>query len=108
MLTINKHTRLCFSDSLEYADIVQMLINLILGVTADKIVSDAPDTALGKVCVHRDAQIYIFNQQTFMLYSEMEKLHVNDVTSTDRYNCAMVSPCVTPEEILNDGTGGRH
>ena len=64
----------------------------MLGVTADKIVSDAPDTALGKICVHRDAQIYIFNQQSFKLYSEMETLHVNDITSTDTYNYAMVSP----------------
>ena len=77
-----------FSDSLECADIVQMIINLMLGVMAE----DAPDTALGKICVRRDARIYIFNQQSFMLYAKMETLHVNDITSTDRYNYAMVSP----------------
>ena len=38
----------------------------------------------------------------------MEKLHVNDITSTDIYYYAMVSPCVAPEEILNDAAGGRH
>ena len=69
-----------------------MIINLMLGVTADKIVFDAPDTALGKICVHRVARIYIFNQQSFMLYSEMETLYVNYITSTDTYNYTMVSP----------------
>ena len=86
MLTIDRQIRIYFSGSLERADIIQMIINLMLGVTADKIVSDAPDTALGKICVHRDARIYIFNQQSFMLYSEMETLHVNDITSNDGYN----------------------
>ena len=78
--------RIYFSSSLERADIIQMIINLMLGVTADKIVSNAPDTALGKICVHRDAQFYIFNQQSFMLYSEMETLHVNDITLNVRYD----------------------
>ena len=86
VLTINRQIRIYFSGSRERADIIQMIINLMLGGTADKIVSDAPDTALGKICVHRDARIHIFNQQSFMLYSEMETLYVNDITSNDRYN----------------------
>ena len=69
-----------------------LIINLMLGFTAEKIVFDAPDTGLEKICVHRDARIYNLNPQYFMLYSDMEALHVNDITSTDRYNYALVLP----------------